>query len=121
MSYELNNPLIIKVGKMARKRVLTQVGEMGQSLAVLNTHPHIDTGASVNAKQYTWTHPDKITPFKNLEDVKRVTGTPDLENDTVYIIAPMEYDYRIERPFGIMARTREQLKPFIKRLEGING
>ena len=121
MSYELNNPLIIKVGKMARKRVLTQVGEMGQSLAVLNTHPHIDTGASVNAKQYTWTHPDKITPFKNFEDVKRVTGTPDLENDTVYIIAPMEYDFRIEKPYGIMARTREQLKPFIKRLEGING
>jgi hypothetical protein len=33
----------------------------------------------------------------------------------------MEYDFRIEKPYGIMARTREQLKPFIKRLEGING
>jgi hypothetical protein len=121
MSYELNKTLIIEVGKMARKRVLTQVGEMGTSLAVLNTHPHVDTGASVNAKQYTWTHPDKITPFKSLADVKSVRGTESPENESIYIIAPMEYDFRIERPFGIMARTKEQLEPFIKMLEGVNG
>jgi len=121
MSYKLNKSLIIEVGKNARKRVLTHVGEMGASLAALNTHPHVDTGASVNAKQYTWTHPDKIAPFKNLADVKSVRGTESPKNESVYIIAPMEYDFRIERPFGIMARTREQIKAFIKRLEGING
>ena len=118
MSYELNNPLIIKVGKMARKRVLTQVGEMGQSLAAMNTHPHIDTGASVNAKQYTWTDPNKITPFKSLSDVKDVKGSAKLSNESVYIIAPMEYDIRLERRYGIMARTDHQLRPFIKRMEG---
>lgn len=116
MSYELNKELIKKLGENSRKKILTIIGETGASFAAMNTHPHIDTGASVNAKQYTWTHPEQITSFKSLSDVKKVTGSAKLSNDTVYIIAPMEYDVYLERPYGIMARTDHQLRSYIKGL-----
>jgi hypothetical protein len=114
MTVEFDRNKLLNMVEKSRKKLLTMVGEQGASLAAMNTHPHFDTGASTNAKQYTFTDPNQITPFKNKSDVKKVTGSADDKTDTVYIIAPMEYDVYLER-FGIMARTNHQLRPFIKK------
>lgn len=75
-----------------RRKLLVMTGEQGANLAAINSR--VDTGASQSAKQYS---------FKNKE--------------TVIIEAPLLYDIYLERRYGIMATTQDQLMPFISRYE----
>ena len=92
MSYEFNHAKVMEMFEKKRKKLLTMTGQMGQSLAAINSR--VDTGASQNAKNYQ---------FK--------------AKDTIIIEAPMEYDVYLERRYGIMAKTEHQLIPFMARFE----
>lgn len=95
MAVEFNHDTVMKMFEQKRKRFLTQTGIMGANLAAINSR--VDTGASQNAKQY------------------RLVGV-----DKVNIEAPMEYDLYLERRYGVLAKTQQQLNPFIRKFEEEN-
>ena len=78
-----------------RKKFLKASGMAGEALAVMNQPPHIDTGASINAK----TH--------------KMIG-----DDRAEVIAPLFYDVYLERRYGIMAKTLDELPEIMYQLEG---
>jgi len=92
MSYEFDHSKVMAMFELKRKKLLTMTGQMGQSLAAINSR--VDTGASQNSKNFQFT-----------------------AKDTIIIEAPMEYDVYLERRYGIMAKTEHQLIPFMARFE----
>ena len=89
--------------------------EKGVAIASINMGDdytkHVDTGTSSNAKSYVFNDPS--TGF--LGKLKNTLIPP--EKDKVFIIAPMEYDIYLERRFGIMARVKDMIKPYMKEYE----
>ena len=95
MTVEWYGEKVIEEYKNRRKKFLKASGMAGEALAVRNQPPHIDTGASVNAK----TH--------------KLIG-----DDRVEIIAPLFYDVYLEQRYGIMAKTLDELPEIMYQLEG---
>jgi len=99
MTVEWYGEKVIAEYKNRRKKFLKACGMAGEALAVMNQPPHIDTGASINAK----TH--------------KLIG-----DDRVEIIAPLFYDVYLEqlsgeRRYGIMAKTLDELPEVMYKLE----
>ena len=92
MTVKFDHNEVIKMYEDKRKKFLTKTGFQGVVLAAINSK--VDTGASQNAKQFVFTSPD-----------------------TIRIEAPLEYDVYLERRYGIMAKTEDQLIPFMARFE----
>ena len=95
MTVEWYGEKVIAEYKNRRKKFLKACGMAGEALAVMNQPPHIDTGASVNAK----TH--------------KLIG-----DDRVEVIAPLFYDVYLEQRYGIMAKTLDELPEIMYQLEG---
>ena len=95
MTVEWYGEKVISEYKNRRKKFLKASGMAGEALAVMNQPPHIDTGASVNAK----TH--------------KLIG-----DDRAEVIAPLFYDVYLERRYGIMAKTLDELPEIMYQLEG---
>ena len=94
MTVEWYEEKVIEEYKNRRKKFLKACGMAGEALAVSNQPPHIDTGASINAK----TH--------------KLIG-----DDRAEIIAPLFYDVYLERRYGIMAKTLDELPEVMYKLE----
>lgn len=94
MTVEWFEEKVIAEYKNRRKKFLKACGMAGEALAVMNQPPHIDTGASINAK----THEPK-------------------GDDTMHIIAPLFYDVYLEQRYGIMAKTLDELPEVMYKLE----
>ena len=94
MTVELYEEKVIAEYKNRRKKFLKACGMAGEALAVMNQPPHIDTSTSINAK----THDPK-------------------GDDTMHIIAPLFYDVYLERRYGIMAKTLDELPEVMYKLE----
>ena len=94
MTVELYEEKVIAEYKNRRKKFLKACGMAGEALAVMNQPPHIDTGASINAK----TH--------------KLIG-----DDRAEVIAPLFYDVYLERRYGIMAKTLDELPEVMYKLE----
>lgn len=95
MSVEFNRPEVMQMFESKRKRFLTKTGLMGANIAAVNSR--VDTGASQNAKQY------RLFPEGDMSKVR--------------IEAPLEYDIYLERRYGIMAKTTDELIPYMARFE----
>lgn len=95
MTIEWHGEMVIAEYKKRRKKFLKASGMAGEALAVMNQPPHIDTGASINAK----TH--------------KLIG-----DDRAEVIAPLFYDVYLERRYGIMAKTLDELPEIMYQLEG---
>ena len=95
MTVEWCGEKVIAEYKNRRKKFLKASGMAGEALAVMNQPPHIDTGASINAK----TH--------------KLIG-----DDRAEVIAPLFYDVYLERRYGIMAKTLDELPEIMYQLEG---
>lgn len=85
--------LIREYGKK-RTKFLKASAMMGVALAKLNQPPHIDTGASINAKTHS-----------------PVVG------DSVKVSAPLFYDVYLEGRYGIMAKTLDELPAYMEKIE----
>ncbi len=94
MTVELYEEKVLAEYKNRRKKFLKACGMAGEALAVMNQPPHIDTGASINAK----TH--------------KLIG-----DDRAEVIAPLFYDVYLERRYGIMAKTLDELPEVMYKLE----
>ena len=94
MTVEWYEEKVIAEYKNRRKKFLKACGMAGEALAVMNQPPHIDTGASVNAK----TH--------------KLIG-----DDRAEVIAPLFYDVYLESRYGIMAKTLDELPEVMYKLE----
>lgn len=94
MTVEWYGEKVIEEYKNRRKKFLKASGMAGEALAVRNQPPHIDTGASINAK----TH--------------KMIG-----DDRAEVIAPLFYDVYLERRYGIMAKTLDELPEVMYKLE----
>jgi len=92
MTVEFNHDAVMKLFRSKQKKLLTMTGHQGANLAAINSR--VDTGASQSAKRFE---------FK--------------DQDTIIIEAPLEYDIYLERRYGIMAKTEDQLIPFMARYE----
>jgi hypothetical protein len=92
MTVEFNHTEVMQHFEKKRKKFLTMTGEMGASLAAINSR--VDTGASQSAKRYELT-----------------------AKDTVIIEAPLEYDVYLERKYGVLAKTEHQLIPYMAKFE----
>jgi len=92
MTVEFNHDAVMKLFRSKQKKFLTMTGHQGANLAAINSR--VDTGTSQLAKTFS---------FTGLE--------------TIIIEAPMEYDVYLERKYGIMAKTEDQLIPFMARYE----
>lgn len=95
MTVEWYGEKVLADYKNRRKKFLKASGMAGEALAVMNQPPHIDTGASINAK----TH-------KTIGD------------DRAEVIAPLFYDVYLEQRYGIMAKTLDELPEIMYQLEG---
>lgn len=95
MTVEWYGERVIAEYKNRRKKFLKASGMAGEALAVMNQPPHIDSGASINAK----TH-------KTIGD------------DRAEVIAPLFYDVCLEQRYGIMAKTLDELPEIMYQLEG---
>ena len=94
MTVEWYGEKVLADYKNRRKKFLKASGMAGEALAVMNQPPHIDTSTSINAK----THDPK-------------------GDDTMHIIAPLFYDVYLERRYGIMAKTLDELPEVMYKLE----
>ena len=94
MTVEWYGEKVLAEYKNRRKKFLKACGMAGEALAVMNQPPHIDTGASINAK----TH--------------KMIG-----DDRAEVIAPLFYDVYLERRYGIMAKTLDELPEVMYKLE----
>ena len=92
MSVEFNHDAVMQIFDKKRQVFLTKTAHMGVSLAAVNSR--VRTGASQNAKQF------------------KIIG-----NDTVRIEAPLSYDVYLERRFGIMKKTEDELIPYMAKFE----
>lgn len=82
-----------------RQKFLTRTGFQGVVLAAINSR--VDTGLSQSAKQFSFKEPGSVASFK----------------DRIFIEAPLSYDVYLERRFGIMAKTEDELIPYMERFE----
>lgn len=88
-------------------------GHMGVSLAAINSH--VDTGTSQNAKHFSFSEGGNLieatpTSFKFSESGAKFTYR-------IFIKAPLNYDLYLERRYGIMAKTQDQLIPYMEKFE----
>jgi hypothetical protein len=116
MSYEFDHSKVMEMFEKKRKKFMVMTGEMGASLAATNSR--FDLGASHGSKQYTWADPDSVGPFHDLNDIKKIKGSAK-NSQRIYILAPMEYDVYLERRYGVMAKTEDQLIPWMEKFEEI--
>lgn len=98
MSVDFDRDLVKELIDKKRKVFLTKTGHMGEILAAMNIGEdgriHIDTKTSSNAKQFRFDGPGRVL-----------------------IEAPLFYDVYLERSYGIMARVRDELIPYMARFE----
>jgi hypothetical protein len=98
MTVEFNHDAVMRMFEQKRKKFLTKTGLQGENIASLNIgqdgKAHIDTGASKNAKYF------------------KLDG-----KDKVLIYAPLSYDVYLERRYGIMAKTLDELIPYMAKFE----
>ena len=92
MTVEFNHEAVMKEFEIKQKKFLTKTGFMGVVLAATNSR--VDTGASQSGKQFKFTAKDKIE-----------------------IQAPLDYDPYLEKRYGILAKTQDQLIPYMARFE----
>jgi hypothetical protein len=92
MTVEFNQDAVMRMFEQKRQKFLTKTGLQGENLAVVNSR--VDTGASKNAKYF------------------KLDG-----KDKVLIYAPLSYDVYLERRYGIMAKTRDELIPYMAKFE----
>jgi len=90
MTVDFNHDSVMKMYEAKRKKFLVMTGHQGQNLAALNSR--VDTGLSQSAKG-----------FKLVDD------------DKVWITTGTDYDIYLERRYGIMKKTEDELKPDIDR------
>jgi hypothetical protein len=95
---EFNHNAVMKMFEQKRQKFLTKTGLQGENIAALNIgrdgKAHVDTGASKNAKYF------------------KLDG-----KDKVLIYAPLTYDVYLERRYGIMAKTEDELIPYMAKFE----
>jgi len=101
MTVEFNHEAVMKMYEAKRKKFLTMTGHQGANLAAINSR--VDTGTSQSAKSFSFTEPGSKATFK----------------DRVYIIAPLEYDIYLERRYGIMVKTEDELIPHMEEYERV--
>ena len=98
MSVEFNHDAVMQMFEKKRLVFLTKTGHMGCSIAALNVgedgERHVDTGLSSVSKQF------------------RIVS-----KDTIRIEAPLSYDVYLERRFGIMKKTEDELIPYMEKFE----
>lgn len=94
MTVEWNGEELLGKYREKRRKFLKASGMLGETLAVLNQPPHIDTGTSINAK----------------------THKP-VGDDKMLVIAPISYDIFLEGRYGIMAKTLDELPEGMLKLE----
>jgi hypothetical protein len=99
MTVEFNHDAVMRMFEQKRKKFLTKTGLQGENLAVVNSR--VDTGASKNAKYFSLNDPTTVAKFK----------------DRVFILAPLTYDVYLERRYGIMAKTLDELIPYMAKFE----
>ena len=92
MAVEFNHSEVMKMFEKKRQKFLTRTGFQGVVLAAINSR--VDTGLSQSSKQFRIIKPD-----------------------TIRIEAPLSYDVYLERRFGIMAKTEDELIPYMERFE----
>jgi hypothetical protein len=93
MSVDYNPDEVIQMFKKKQEKLLTKTGFQGVVLAAINSR--VDTGLSQNSKKFKFVAPDKI-----------------------WIEAPVFYDLYLERRYGIMAKTQDEIIPYMARFEG---
>jgi hypothetical protein len=98
MTVEFNYESVMKMFEQKRTKFLTKIGLQGENIASLNVgrdgKAHIDIGTSKNAKYFELDGKDKVL-----------------------IYAPLTYDVYLERRYGIMAKTRDELIPYRAKFE----
>jgi hypothetical protein len=98
MTVEFNQSAVMQMFEQKRKKFLTKTGLMGENIASLNIgqdgKAHVDTSASKNAKYFK---PDG--------------------KDKVLIYAPLTYDVYLERRYGIMEKSKDELIPYMEKFE----
>ena len=101
MTVEFNHEAVMKEFEKKQKKFLTKTGLMGVVLAATNSNPYVDTGTSQLAKTFSFKHPESKAK----------------KTDTIYLEAPMDYDPYLENRYGILAKTQDQLIPYMARFE----
>jgi hypothetical protein len=98
MTVEFNHESVMKMFEQKRQKFLTKTGLQGENIASLNVgrdgKAHIDIGTSKNAKYFGPEGDDKVL-----------------------IYAPLTYDVYLERRYGIMSKTLDELKPYITKFK----
>lgn len=92
MTVEFNHDDVMRMFEQKRTKFLTKTGIMGENIAAINSR--VRTGASKNAKYF------------------KLDG-----KDKVLIYAPLTYDVYLERRYGIMAKTEDELIPYMAKFE----
>jgi hypothetical protein len=92
MTVEFNHETVMKMFEQKRQKFLTKTGLQGENLAAVNSR--VDIGNSKNAKYFGPEGDDKVL-----------------------IYAPLTYDVYLERRYGIMSKTLDELKPYITKFK----
>lgn len=123
MSVEFDHDAIMRIYKNKRKKFLMKTGHMGVSLAASNSH--VDTGASQNAKHFSFREgmpristDEEGNPILNeFNSSELLEGSGAKFEDRIFIKAPLSYDVYLERRFGIMKKTEDELIPYMAKFE----
>ena len=99
MTVEFNHEAVMKEFKKKQKKFLTKTGFMGVVLAATNSR--FAVGTSQLAKTFSFKHPESKAE----------------KTDTIYIEAPLNYDLYLEKRYGILAKTQDQLIPYMVKFE----
>lgn len=92
MTVEFNQDAVMRMFEQKRQKFLAKTGLQGENLAAVNSR--VDTGASKNAKYF------------------KLDG-----KDKVLIYAPLTYDVYLERRYGIMEKSKDELIPYMAKFE----
>ena len=92
MAVDFNHGEVMKMFEKKRQKLLTKTGFQGVVLAAVNSR--VDTGLSQSSKQFKFVKPD-----------------------TIHLEAPLSYDVYLERRYGIMAKTKDELIPYMEKFE----
>lgn len=130
MAVEFNHSEVMKMFEKKREKFLTKTGFQGVVLAAVNSK--VKTGLSQSAKQFSFTEPGTghyaTTKNKETGVIETVTnsftglgviakGSGAVFKDRIFIEAPLSYDVYLERRYGIMAKTEDELIPYMEKFE----